>query len=94
MKRVTWEDRSGKKHVSILRDQDSDEYPQFGVPFDPPNLDEILDEMKILLHNELVNRGLCTYLDIQKAQNGLSSAILSVMRNRIVEAYRKNDKHL
>lgn len=92
MKRVFYTDKDGWVRCSLVRDSDTENNPAIGVPLNPPDLTNVLDNSKKLLHNELVSRGLFTFDDIQKAQSGLSSAILAVFKNAIIEEYRKNDR--
>jgi hypothetical protein len=61
MKIVIWKDKHGYKHRSLLRDTDRDDQAAYGVPQDPPDLNQIdWEEVKKEIHNHLVEKGLIT----------------------------------
>lgn len=91
MKKVIWTDEQGYKHVSLLRDIDPDSAASAGIPCDPPDLSNILDDAKKELHNELINLGLLSYNDVVRMQSGIDSAIRHVLRSKIVLAYKQKD---
>lgn len=87
MKLVTFIDEDGFKHRSLIREGDD---PALGVRSDPPDLSLIdWEEVKKTLHNTLVERGIITWQDIVRSQNGLSSAVLLALRNPLRELYRE-----
>jgi hypothetical protein len=89
MKKVTWTDRDGYKHCSLVRDEDPGDYPERGILQDPPNLDSLdWEGVKRDLHNALVDRGLYTWMDVQRRE-GLRGAILSAMKKRLISLYRE-----
>ena len=89
MRVVTWTDRHGRKHRSLVRDSDPDEMASQGVLQDPPNLDELdWEGIKTDLHNALVDAGLFSWRDVQE-RRGLRGAILSAMKRRLVYLYRE-----
>lgn len=90
MKIVDWEDNKHHKHRSLLRDRDPETYADRGVPVGPPNIEE-LDWEGIArdLNNELFNRGLFNWDDVQRDGNGLTGAILSAVRIRLINLYRR-----
>ena len=80
MRRVIWEDRNGYRHASLIEEGEPDEAAEYGIPIDPPDINQIdWEEVKRKLHNELVRRGLFTYKDVQKAQRGITASIVSSM---------------
>jgi hypothetical protein len=92
MKLVTWEDKHGYKHRSLVRDDDSDEMAQYGILQDPPNLEGLdWEGIKLDLHNALAERGLYSWRDVQE-KRGLRGAILSAMKRRLVYLYREAEK--
>jgi hypothetical protein len=93
MKIVVWTDGRGIKHRSVLQDEMTD--PQQGYLSDPPDIVHELnwDKLKADLQNELFNRGLFTYQDIIRSQNGLSAAILSVFRKQVKSLYKKQEEY-
>ena len=94
MRVVTWTDRNGYKHRSLVRDTDPDEAAPQGVLQDPPNLDELdWEAVKRDLHNGLVDAGLYSWRDVQRIQVGLRGAILSAVRKKLIYLYREADKH-
>lgn len=89
MKKVEWTDEKGFKRGSLLREQDPEVLRESGVPIGPPNLDEVdWEGVKRDLHNRLYELGLFTWEDVVAKQNGVTSAILSAFRKRIVTLYR------
>jgi len=63
-----------------------------GIRIEPPPLDDILDEAKVELHNELVKRNLFTYLDFQKRPDELGAAINKVVTQKIIARLRQIEK--
>jgi hypothetical protein len=88
MRDVVWIDKTGRKHVSTIRDTDDDSMAKRGIPKDPPNIDAILDNSKIKLHNALVERGLLSYNDVKAAQNALTNLVDGIIRHEILLAYK------
>ena len=91
MKKVSWNDESGKKHVALVRNTDLDSVAiaGFGISQDPPDVSLIdWDTVQIELHNELLNRSLLTKEDVERSQNGVSSAIIRVLKKKILALYR------
>jgi len=92
MRRVTWTDNRGYKHVSLVRDGDPDEMGPQGILQDPPNLDDLdWEAIKMDLHNNLVDRGLTSWRAVQEV-TGLRGAILSSMKRQLVQLYREAEK--
>ena len=91
MKLVEYTDEDGKQQISIVRDTDTD-MPSSGIRIEPPPLDDILDEAKVELHNELVKRKLFTYLDFQKRPDELGAAVNKVVTQKIVARLRQIEK--
>jgi hypothetical protein len=89
MRVVTWTDKNGYKHRSIVRDDDPDEAAPQGILQDPPNLNELdWEAVKMDLHNALVERGLVSWRNVQELR-GLRGAILSSTKRRLVQLYRE-----
>ncbi len=91
MKLVEYTDEDGKQRISIVRDADTDMLSA-GIRIEPPPLDDILDEAKVELHNELVKRKLFTYLDFQKRPDELGAAINKVVTQKIIARLRQIEK--
>lgn len=92
MKTIIYEDTHGKLHRTILRDNDPDDLADEGIPLDPPMIEDILDEAKIELHNELVKRGLFDVKSINEHSGALSSAVNKCVTNKIVQRYLQEEK--
>jgi hypothetical protein len=92
MRTITWTDKHGYKHRSLVRDDDPDEMAEQGILQDPPNLEELdWEGIKLDLHNALVERGLYSWRNVQE-RRGLRGAILSAMKRRLVYLYREAEK--
>lgn len=93
MKILTWKDEHGYKYRSLVRN--GDDNPEIGLPDNIPDLDQIdWEQVKKELHNRLTENELITWKDVQLSQNGVTSAILSVLKRRIINLYKlevKND---
>ena len=91
MKTITYEDAHGKLHRSILRDDDPDFIADEGIPLDPPNIEDILDEAKLTLHNELVKRSLFDVKSINDNRGALSSAVNKCVTQPIIKRYLEEE---
>ena len=91
MKTIIYEDAHGKLHRTILRDNDPDDLAEEGIPLDPPIIEDILDEAKLKLHNELVKRGLFDVKSINEHSGALSSAVNKCVTNRIIRRYLEEE---
>lgn len=92
MRIVIVEDRFGYKRAYWLKNEEPDSAAEEGIPISPPDLD-LLDweTVKRDLHNMLVDRGLFTWMDVQRAQNGVTASILAAMRKRTIALYRNRE---
>ena len=92
MRTVIKIDRFGYKRAYLCTDDMSDDEAEQGIPQTPPDLDLIeWEEVKKNLNNILVDRGIFTLADVYKAQNAITSACKSVMKNRIVILYKNRE---
>ena len=92
MRTVIVIDRFGYDRAYLVTDDMSDDEAEQGIPQTPPDLDLIeWEEVKKQLNNILVNRGIFTLADVYNAQNAITSACKSVMKNRIVNLYRNRE---
>lgn len=92
MKQVTWTDKRGYKRVSLLRDNDSESNPEIGLPIKTIDVAEVdWEKVQRELHNALVDRGLLSWMDVQK-NGGLRNAITSTIQQEIVRLYKYLDK--
>jgi hypothetical protein len=92
MKKVTWMDKVGWKHVSWIRDNDDESMASQGIPDDPPNFDDIFEESKREFNNLLIDMDILCYNDLERVQSGLTSAILTILRSKVINRF-KTKKH-
>jgi hypothetical protein len=92
VKRVVWEDLNGRPRVSLLRDNDSEDHPEIGLPIEPPPIESIIRDAAPEIQNELVRCGIITYADLERQQTGLTGIVMGVLRRRIIEAYKLKEK--
>ena len=89
MRRVIWEDRNGYLRASLVRDTDPDEMAEQGVPVDLPSLDGInWEEVKRELNNELIRRGLFTWNDVMRSQNGVTASVNRIISRQLALLYK------
>lgn len=93
MKLVEWQDKKGWLRRSLLRDEDSAQSAPSGVPQGVPDV-TALDWGNIPkeLNNQLHNRGLFSHEDVVRSQDGLTGAILAVLKRRLIKLYRQTDR--
>jgi hypothetical protein len=92
MRKVTWTDKNGYKHRSLVRDGDPDDMAPNGLLQDPPNLEALdWEAVKRDLHNALLAAGLFTWRDVQEKgrHDGLRGAILSAVKKKLIALYRE-----
>ena len=94
MKPVHWTDENGYKHLSFLRDDDPDELAPSRLLQDPPDVVHEInwDAVQRELHNQLVNRGLFSWDDVQRSKDGITGAVLACLRRRVIELYNNRRK--
>jgi hypothetical protein len=90
VKRTSWIDKNGFKKVSLLRDTDPEFNAERGVLVGPPDVTK-LDWMEIAkdLNNGLFDNGLRTEADLGGKDSQFMGAILSAIRKRLIELYRR-----
>jgi len=93
MKRVIHIDKSGFKRVYAIRDNDDPSKAHQGIPIGPPDLrvldwDEIVKE----LNNALVDSGVITIEDLNINNSGITAALTSIVRKRIINLYKEFHK--
>jgi len=93
MRFVTWTDTHGYRRRALVCDTDPDDAaPEIGVPAGIPDLDTLdWDAIKRDLHNHLTDQGLITWKDVQDSTNGITSAVLAVMRKRLILLYKTQE---
>ncbi len=90
---MTWDDK-GWIRKALVPDSAPDELAQErGMAIGPPDLTLIDWELvRRDLHNELMNRGLHSWRDVQASQNGVSAAIRLVFNRRVIQLYKTEEK--
>jgi hypothetical protein len=91
MKLVVYEGRDGKLHRTILRDSDPEELAEEGIPLDPPNISDILEEAKTELHNELVRKDLFDVGALNRNDGSLSAAVNKCITRKIIKRYLRDE---
>jgi len=91
--KVVIHEENGIKRAYLLRDSDPDHLAPSGIPLGPPDLTRLnWDGLVRDLQNLLVEKGLFTWNDVQKAQNGVTSSIVTVFKRAIIALYKTEDK--
>lgn len=90
MKKVIYDGKDGKKHSAIIRDKDSDTVAISGqgIPCDPVDISQILEDAKALIHNDLVDEGISTWKDVQAAQTAITRIVNARVRNPIITKFK------
>lgn len=91
MRLVKFYDDDGYLRQVHARNSDTDEEArETGIAHNPPDLSQIdWKEVERELNNLLVERGLITWIDVQKGGDSLTSAIKTVMKRKIIALYRQ-----
>ena len=92
MRLVEWKDSDGYMRRRWVKDDDPDTLGISGIPEESP--DDILDwdNIRRNLHNQLMARGLYSFQDVQRSQNGVTAAIRSAVVKPLLALYRQQDK--
>lgn len=81
MRKVVWTDERGYRHHAVVRDNDPDSMAAYGIPLDPPDVEQIdWDFLKREIHNALADNGLFTWNDVITSPVGLNAAVTVVKR--------------
>jgi len=92
LKIVNWTDSDGFNHRSLLKDSDHDSLAPRGIPQDPPDVRRLnWRAIQKNIHNELLNRGLLTFEDVQERGNEVSAVIKAALLRPIIRLYREKD---
>lgn len=95
MRLVKWTDENGNKRFSYVRDGDSDDLAQYGIPADPPDLATEIDWDSVIaeMQAELVKHGFINWRAIQHGQNHFGS-VLSPVKRAVITLYRQKSKEI
>ena len=90
MKHITYVDKSGFKRRSLVKDADTEENAQYGIPAGPPDLRQ-LDMVQLLrdMNNALVDHELWTWNDVIRSSIGVKAAT-NVMKRALISLYRQD----
>ena len=89
MKLIEWMDEDGYKRGSLLREGDPEPIREAGLPVSPPDVNLIdWDAVKRDLHNQLYERGIFNWDDVQRAQSGVTGAVLAALKRQVLVLYR------
>ena len=92
MRYVEWLDDEGCKRLSMLRDSDSDDMARQGVPVRTIDVDEIdWIAVKRELHNEMVERRLLTWKDVQQ-KGGLRGLVALTLQRELIRLLKTLEK--
>ena len=92
MRHAYYTDSRGRKRRTLVRDADPDSVAERGIPADPPDVLQLdWDSLPTKLHNALVDRGLYTWADVQRQSDGLTGAILDVLRVDLIRLFRQEE---
>lgn len=90
MKRVIIKEENGELHAFWVKDDAVD--AKYGIPCDPPDLNKLdWDDMRMQIHNQLLERNITTWQDVQREQTAITSIVQSVVKNAIVNLYKLTD---
>ena len=92
MRVVTWQDQTGRRHRSMVRDSDPDSAAPTGLSNDPPDVRALdWEAIQVDLHNALFDAGLFTWTDLQRGD--VRGIILHAVHRRLQQLYREVPKH-
>lgn len=91
MKRVTWQDLNGFKRVSLIKDTDSEEDAERGIPDGPPPIEDFdWEQFKMEVNNLFVDAGLNTWDDYQRNPQAVQG-VQNLFRKRLLNFFRYNN---
>jgi hypothetical protein len=89
LKRITWTDEKGYDRAALLPAYLPDSQAEYGIPSEPPNTDALdWDAIKRDLHNQLLDAGLLTWIDVQKNQDKVTTICRRVLAKPVLNLYR------
>lgn len=91
MKELTFTDKDGFNHKSLVRDTDTD--PSVGILKSPPDLRQLdWQEISRNIHNALLERDLITIQDVQIRSTEFNQIILAKVGKRIFALYQEAEQ--
>ena len=90
MKLIKYTDNAGFKRRSLIKDTDSEDDAQYGVPAGPPDLRQLdWAQLKRDMSNALADQELWTLQDLQRSQIGVTVAT-NVLKRALIMLYRQD----
>ena len=90
MKLIKYTDKAGFKRRSLVKDTDSEDDAQYGVPAGPPDLRQLdWTQLKRDMNNALADQELWTSQDLQRSQTGVTVAT-NVLKRALILLYRQD----
>jgi hypothetical protein len=81
MRAVIYTDERGYRRRSFVRDTDNDDMAEFGIPANPPDVEDVdWDYIKREINNALVDNGLFDWNDMNHSPIGLNVTVTLVKR--------------
>lgn len=92
MRAVLWTDARGNKHRSLVKDTDGDDMAIYGIPAEPPDLEQLdWDQIKRSLREIQSQQELWDYNALQRNQVGLQ-AIGNIVKRAVYDLYLQDYK--
>lgn len=93
MRPIEWTDADGYMRHRLVKDTDPDSLRDKGIPLEPPDINQLdWSAVRRNLHNQLMARGITTYKDIQRAQNGITAAVRAALAQPLIQLFREEEK--
>lgn len=90
MKLIKYTDKAGFKRRSLVKDTDSEDDAQYGVPAGPPDLRQLdWTQLKRDMNNALADQELWTLQDLQRSKIGVTVAT-NVLKRALILLYRQD----
>ena len=92
MRIVKWTDEQGYNRVSWVRDDDPDNLAPQGIPCEVP-VAKLVDweRVKRDVHNQLVERGILSWDDVQRQQDAVTATVRGVVRRAVLQTLRESN---
>lgn len=88
MKLVSFQDDDGRRHKSLIRNNDTD--PTIGLIQSPPDLSQLdWRAMEVNLHNALLDKGILTLSDAQSRVSDFNQCVLAAIGKPLFGLYQK-----
>jgi hypothetical protein len=93
MKYINYTDKDGYVRRSLIKDTDSGDKAEFGVPAGPPDLRQLdWETIKRDVNNALASAEIWSMEDFQKNSSGLTFAT-NVLKRALIIMYRESEQN-